>query len=306
MRLIYLFAALFIIYGTVDAQTDNVSRKKPAQSAPKNNTTKKSSPRPSATRPASNNGASRTVTPSNGKVAQQKTPQKKSFTVNGISFEMVRVEAGTFTMGATSEMTDPWDREKPAHQVTLTRNYYIGKTEVTQALWKAVMGDNPASSKGDNLPIESANWDSYMQFISKLNSLTGLNFRLPTEAEWEFAARGGNNSKHYQYSGSNNLEEVAWCFSNSNSTTHNVASKKPNELGIYDMSGNVWEYCNDWYGDYSYESTTNPTGPSNGSDRTFRGGCCYRASFRCRSSFRNYGNPESRYTNVGIRLALSE
>ena len=165
------------------------------------------------------------------------------FMVNGVSFEMVRVEGGTFHMGATSEQKDEaWDREKPVHSVTLS-SYYIGKTEVTQALWQAVMGSNPSNFKGSNLPVECVCWNDCQEFIQKLNSLTGRNFRLPTEAEWEFACRGGNNSRGYKYSGSNNLGSVAWYDDNSGGQTHPVATKAPNELGIYDMSGNVWEWC---------------------------------------------------------------
>ena len=129
---------------------------------------------------------------------------------DGISIDMVRVEAGTFTMGATPEMKKPYEDEKPAHQVTLTNDYYIGKYEVTQALWQAVMGNNPYKFKGDNLPVEKVSWDDCQEFISKLNSITGKTFRLPTEAEWEYAARGGNKSRGYQYSGSSNLSDVAW------------------------------------------------------------------------------------------------
>ena len=170
---------------------------------------------------------------------------------DGISIDMVRVEAGTFTMGATAEMKDPWDDEKPTHRVTLINDYYIGKYEVTQALWKAVMGNNPSEFKGDNLPVEQVSWKDCQKFLSKLNRITGKMFRLPTEAEWEYAARGGNKSRGYQYSGSNNLLDVAWYDDNSGRKTHAVGTKQPNELGIYDMSGNVCEWCQDWYGKYN-------------------------------------------------------
>ena len=137
-----------------------------------------------------------TVQSGNNALSQQ--IPSKTYTANGVSFDMMMVKAGTFTMGATSEMKAPDSDEKPTHQVTLTNDYYIGKTEVTQALWKTVMGNNPSRFKGDNLPVENVSWDDCQKFISKLNSLTGQNFRLPTEAEWEFAARGGNNSNRYQ------------------------------------------------------------------------------------------------------------
>ena len=224
----------------------------------------------------------------------------------GISIDMVRVEAGTFTMGATPEMKDPWDDEKPTHQVTLTNDYYIGKYEVTQALWKAVMGNNPSNFKGDNLPVEMVSWDDCQEFISKLNSITGKTFRLPTEAEWEYAARGGKKSRGYQYSGSSNLSDVAWYTSNSGSKTHAVGSKQANELGIYDMSGNVLEWCQDWYGKYSSSSQANPTGANSGSDRVFRGGCWNYSAWSCRSSYRIIYSPDYRNYNLGLRLLLSE
>ena len=228
----------------------------------------------------------------------------KTFTLGGVSFDMVKVQAGSFTMGATSEMEDPFNYEKPIHQVTLTNDYYIGKTEVTQALWKAVMGNNPSYFRGDNFPVEYVSWDDCQKFISKLNSLTGQNFRLPTEAEWEFAARGGNNSNHYQYSGSNELGDVAWYYGNSGDKTHVVASKQPNELGLYDMSGNVWEWCSDWHGNYSSSSQTNPTGPNSGSYRATRGGSWYNYARICRSSDRGASAPDFSGFDLGLRLVL--
>ena len=225
---------------------------------------------------------------------------------NGISIEMVRVEAGTFTMGATREMKDPYDDEKPTHKVTLTNDYYIGKYEVTQALWQAVMGNNPSNFNGDNLPVEKVSWDDCQEFISKLNKMTGKKFRLPTEAEWEYAARGGKKSRGYQYSGSNNLSDVAWYTSNSGYKTHTVGSKQANELGIYDMTGNVLEWCQDWYGKYSSFSQTNPTGATSGSNRVFRGGGWHGSAWNCRSSCRSSYSPGYRYINLGLRLILSE
>ena len=225
---------------------------------------------------------------------------------DGISIDMVRVEAGTFTMGATSEMKDPWDDEKPAHQVTLTNDYYIGKYEVTQALWQAVMGNNPSNFKGDNLPVENVSWKDCQKFLSKLNNTTGKSFRLPTEAEWEYAARGGKKSRGYQYSGSNNISDVAWYEDNSGSKTHTVGSKQANELGIYDMSGNVWEWCHDWKGSYSSSSQVNPTGANSGSDRVLRGGSWYNTARLCRSSCRFSSAPDDRNGRLGLRLILSE
>ena len=225
---------------------------------------------------------------------------------NGISIDMVKVEAGTFMMGATSEMKDSYGWEKPVHQVTLTNDYYMGKYEVTQALWEAVMGSNPSYFKGDNLPVEKMSWNDCQEFISKLNSMTGRKFRLPTEAEWEYAARGGKKSRSYQYSGSSNISDVAWYDGNSGSKTHPVGTKQANELGIYDMSGNVYEWCQDWYGSFSSSSQTNPTGSDSGSNRVFRGGGWNCNAGCCRSSFRCYITPDIRDYYLGLRLALSE
>ncbi len=231
--------------------------------------------------------------------------QKKYFEVGNVQFAMIPVNGGTFTMGATSEMTEPWDDEKPTHQVILS-SYYIGETEVTQALWKAVMGNNPSHFNGDNLPVESVSWNDCQTFIRKLNDLTGRHFRLPTEAEWEFAARGGNQSRHTQYSGSSRIDDVAWYDGNSGDRTHPVKTKQPNELGIYDMSGNVWEWCQDWFGNYSSSAQTNPTGASSGSNRVDRGGCWGSNPRGCRSSRRYDDAPDVEYSDQGLRLVLSE
>jgi formylglycine-generating enzyme required for sulfatase activity len=228
---------------------------------------------------------------------------QQTFTVQGVSFTMIPVKGGTFSMGATAEQSNPTDYEKPVHQVTLS-NYYIGETEVTQALWSAVMGENPSNFKGDNRPVEQVSWNDCQTFISKLNALTGKNFRLPTEAEWEYAARGGSKSQGYQYSGSNNLSAVAWHADNSGNQTHDVKSKSPNELGIYDMSGNVWEWCQDWFGSYSSNSVTNPTGAASGSYRVFRGGSWGDDAWFCRSTFRYFYTPGWQYSGLGLRLAL--
>ena len=225
---------------------------------------------------------------------------------NGITIDMIKVEAGTFMMGATSEMQNPWDDEKPVREVILTNDYYIGKYEVTQSLWQAVMGTNPSYFKGDNLPVEQVSWDNCLEFISKLNSLTGRKFRLPTEAEWEYAARGGRKSRGYQYSGSFNISDVAWYNGNSGNKIHPVGMKQANELGVYDMSGNVCEWCQDWYGSYVSSSQTNPLGANSGSFRVCRGGSWYFDTGNCRSSFRSRGNPDTRSRYLGFRLVLSE
>lgn len=225
---------------------------------------------------------------------------------DGVSIDMVKVEAGTFMMGATSEMKDPDIDEKPVHQVTLTNDYYMGKYEVTQALWEAVMGSNPSKYKGDNLPVEMVSWNDCQEFISKLNSMTGRKFRLPTEAEWEYAARGGKKSRSYQYSGSSNISDVAWYDENCGSTTRAVGTKRPNELGIYDMSGNVWEWCHDWYSSYSSLSQMNPIGAISGACRVRRGGSWDNSVWYSRSSSRSYDTSDYSRINLGLRLALTE
>lgn len=238
---------------------------------------------------------------------------EQTFTVNGLSFKMKKVDGGTFTMGATSEQSNgytPNDNESPTHLVTLS-DYWIGETEVTQALWYAVMDANPTSRQswsteyglGDNYPAYYISWDDCQTFITKLNQLTGKTFRLPTEAEWEYAARGGNKSQGYIFPGSNTIGNVVWYNSNSSSSTHPVATKAPNELGIYDMSGNVYEWCQDWYGSYSSGSQTNPAGPSSGSYRVERGGGYSSLATNCRVAFRDYVTPSSTFSDLGLRLA---
>jgi formylglycine-generating enzyme required for sulfatase activity len=188
--------------------------------------------------------------------------------------------------------------------VTLS-SYGIGQTEVTQALWQAVMGNNPSGFTGDlQRPVECVSWYDCQTFISKLNELTGKTFRLPTEAEWEYAARGGKRSQGYKYAGSNDINEVAWCHNNSSSTTHTVATKTPNELGLYDMSGNVWEWIQDWYGRYSNAAQTNPTGPASGSGRVYRGGGWENIVNDCRVSARYGMELNYHWYSIGLRLAL--
>ena len=238
-------------------------------------------------------------------VTQLDSPsQSITITANGVSFKMIRVDGGTFTMGATSEQgSDVYSDEKPTHRVTLS-TYYLGETEVTQALWEAVMGSNPSYNKGSNLPVEQVSWEDCKEFVLKLNESTGKSFRLPTEAEWEYAARGGNKSKGYKYAGSNTIGDVAWYDDNSEGKTHAVKTKQANELGLYDMSGNVYEWCEDWYGSYSSNAQTNPKGPSSGSYRVNRGGSWYGDAGYCRVSLRYDNSPLNRYRNVGLRLAL--
>ena len=231
------------------------------------------------------------------------------YTISGKSFKMVAVKGGTFTMGATEEQgNDAKDNEKPAHQVTLS-SYWIGETEVTQELWLAVMGNNPSShNNGGSYPVEQVSWNDCQLFITKLNAITGKNFRLPTEAEWEFAARGGVKSLFYKYSGSNDYDEVAWCFPNVSSSYNyrcprQVKNKKANELGLYDMSGNVSEWCQDWYGPYDSLWQLNPNGPSEGTSRVFRGGDYWSNPERCRVSNRNALSP-AESSGIGLRLCM--
>ena len=232
-------------------------------------------------------------------------PETETFTVNGVTFTMVKVEGGTFTMGATPEQGDEANEdEKPSHQVTLSNSYWIGQTEVTQELWQAVMNDNPSDFPGDaQRPVEMVSWYECQEFITKLNEITGKQFRFPTEAEWEFAARGGNRSQGYKYAGSNTLGDVAWYYESSTSelTTHAVATKAPNELGLYDMSGNVKEWCLDGYGPYSSDAQTDPSYPSYEVNHVYRGGGWASPATECRVTFR-YSN---RYWSnfIGLRLA---
>lgn len=291
-------------------------------------------------------------------VLAQQPQNSLTVTVKGVSFKMIRVQGGTFTMGCTSEQGGECSsNEKPAHKVTLS-TYYIGETEVTQELWKAVMGSNPSefapketnsarcsydafvadinklnakkpgsmrvptrqewdaamvtTSGSLKCPVENVSWNDCQTFIRKLNELTGKKFRLPTEAEWEFAARGGTKSAGYKYSGSNDINAVAWYTVNAYDKgksspdygTHVVKTKKPNELGIYDMSGNVYEWCSDWDRYYNSSAQTNPAGPSSGSYRVLRGGHWGDDARYCRSSRRDSSGPDYRSNSLGLRLVV--
>lgn len=254
-------------------------------------------------------------------------PTIDTFVVNGVKFNMVKVEGGTFHMGQTLEQSDDddFDWGKPVHKVTLS-DYYIGETEVTQELWEAVMGYNPVwvaktgslstkfayhicdiGFKGrvdDKCPVTYVSWYDCQEFIRRLNRITGMNFRLPTEAEWEYAARGGKYSRGYKYSGSDNPDEVAWYDDNSGKTTHHVATKEANEIGLYDMSGNVYEWCNDRYGDYQSDWQTNPSGAFEGDYRVVRGGCYYFYEGTVRVAWRRFNTPDFGDYDGGLRLAL--
>ncbi|MDR1416775.1 MAG: formylglycine-generating enzyme family protein [Prevotellaceae bacterium] len=218
---------------------------------------------------------------------------------------MVFVQGGTFWMGCSSEQDDDCsNNEKPVHRVNLN-DFYISKHEVTQAQWKALMGTNPSNFEGDNLPIENVSWDDAQIFIKCLNDATGKKFRLPTEAEWEYSARGGSKSEQYKYSGSNFAEQVAWSYGNSDSSTHPVGTKEANELGICDMSGNLWEWCYDWYTAYSSLAQNNPTGALSGHSRVVRGGGWGNGARSCRVATRSGISPGSNFVNVGFRVACS-
>ncbi len=209
---------------------------------------------------------------------------------------MVFVEGGTFQMGSNSD----YDDEKPVHTVTVS-SFYMDKTEVTQAEYRKVMGKNPSKFSGcDDCPVENVSWHDANEYAKKVGK------RLPTEAEWEYAARGGNKSKGYRYSGSNDLDAVGWYDNNSSGKTHPVAQKQPNELGLYDMSGNVWEWCSDRYGDYSSSSQTDPQGSNSGEYRVLRGGSWLNHVSSCRVADRFRFNPDGRSISLGFRLVLSQ
>lgn len=245
-------------------------------------------------------------------------PEPITITISGssVTFDIVLVEGGTFTMGGREDdpRARPW--EFPAHQVTVS-DYYIGVTEVTQELWRAVMGTSSSSSpfwfvstngytNNYKRPAENVTFAQCQSFITKLNQKTGKTFRMLTEAEWEYAARGGKLSRGYMFPGSNDVDEVAWHQGNSGDVTHPVAEKLPNELGLYDMGGNVEEWCSDWYGLYTEAAQTNPTGPTSGSTRIVRGASWNQAWYSCRPSARHdSGIPTYAHARRGLRIAMT-
>ena len=229
-------------------------------------------------------------------------PSKQQI-INKLISNMVYVPYGTFTMGATGEQGyDANNDEKPLHYVTLS-NYFIGRFEVTQEEWEAVMGSNPSEFKGPKHPVENVSWEDCQEFIRRLNNITGKHFRLPTESEWEYAARGGRSGGH-KYANSNEINSVGWYIGNSKKTTHAVGQKRPNDLGLYDMSGNVWEWCGDWYGNYYSSEQRDPKGPNSSSDRVIRGGSWCSDASDCRISKRCSFLPTSQDIDLGFRLAL--
>ena len=248
---------------------------------------------------AQNTNAS-TSSPKAKKYADDKVRNNENTMLPAINFDMVQVQGGTFQMGSK----DASDDAAPVHAVKVN-SFSISKYEVTQAQWKAIMHTNPSYfNHCDNCPVEKVSWNDIQEFIKKLNEATGEHYRLPTEAEWEYAARGGNKSANYIYSGSNDINSVAWNALNSNNKTHQVGQKKPNELGLYDMSGNVWEWCADWFDAnyYKNSSANNPTGPNNGKAKVLRGGSWAVSSGYCHAAYRGLLTPDFKSNLFGFRL----
>lgn len=215
--------------------------------------------------------------------------------------DMVYVEGGIFIMGSIDSEAD--SDEQPLHQVVLN-DFYISKYEITQAEWKSVMKNSPSYFKGDNLPVECVSYSNVQLFISKLNAKTGKIYRLPTEAEWEYAARGGNKNKGYKYSGSDDIDKIGWFCDNSKEQTHPVGGKVSNELGIYDMSGNVHEWCSDWYDSiyYAKSPVVNPQGSKLDNVCVFRGGSWCSTKKYCRIANRNHNSSEIKNYSLGFRI----
>jgi len=235
---------------------------------------------------------------------EEERAKEMTFNVGDVQFKMIHVEGGHFQMGAFDSDSEALSNEKPQHWVTLN-DYYICDSLVTQELWQAVMGNNYSHLEEKNLPVRDVSWDNCQEFIMKLNSILGMHFSLPTEAQWEYAARGGNKSQGFLYSGGNRNGGVAWYINNSGNKPHPVKGKHPNELGLYDMSGNIWEWCEDWYGNYIEHNQNNPKGPSHGSYRVLRGGCWYSESKYCRVTYRDKGNPTDCDISIGFRFTLT-
>jgi formylglycine-generating enzyme required for sulfatase activity len=222
-------------------------------------------------------------------------PQGQRWT-NSIGMDFVEIPPGNFTMGSSSSETTP--HERPAHPVTISKPFLMAATEVTQAQWKAVFGSNPANFEGDELPIEQVSWSDAQEFIREMNAKEdGAHYRLPTEAEWEYACRAGAMGYHY-----GDLDSIAWFDPNSGGATHPVGQKQPNAWGLYDMLGNVYEWCEDWKGAYPEGSVTDPGGPSTGSFRVIRGGSWMVHANRTKAHFRDFFPPEQHRTDIGFRV----
>ena len=228
--------------------------------------------------------------------------------VGEVCFYMQPINGGWYNKGASPKRynLDEWDeKEHPVHRVGIS-SFYMNRYEVTNELWNAIMDTNPSVFKDAKLPVQNVSWSAVQEFIKKLNLETGRHFRLPTDAEWEFAAKGGIYSKEYRYAGSNDLDEIAWCKMNSGDTPHEVGTKKPNELGLYDMSGNVVEWCSDWYGELEDQTVADPQGPSSGLYRVGHGGAWKADINFCRPNVRLYDQPTAYYDYLGFRLALNK
>lgn len=246
----------------------------------------------------------------NGLKSENRTPEVPTSNlpapIKELIDNMVEVEGGTFVMGGTQEQgEEAFSDEKPPHKVTLS-TFYIGRYPVTQEQWKAVMGSNPSYFQGERHPVEQVSWLDCQNFVQKLSELTGMLFRLPTEAEWEYAARGGKKGKGYKYSGGDLLSQIAWYNENSGGTSHEVGQKAPNELGLYDMSGNIWEWVQDWKGDFTKDDQINPTGPDEGDERICRGGGWNREHDRCRVSYRGDDEADLCYRSLGLRVVMEK
>ena len=227
-------------------------------------------------------------------------------TIKGISFSLIKVKGGEFQMGGTAEQKKAKTDEFPLHNVVLS-DYYIGETEVTNELWSAIMQSNPTIDFSDPLqPVNNVSWYDCQRFMNRLSSLTGIRFTFPTEAQWEFAARGGNKSKHLVYAGSDKAKDVGWYKSNSKGVLKTVKSLEPNELGIYDMSGNVYEWCSDWYGLYKKGTIHDPKGPEAGTTKVNRSGGAGEIEHLTRVSCRSNDNPNRKHPAIGFRLAAIE
>ncbi|MDR1242621.1 MAG: formylglycine-generating enzyme family protein [Deltaproteobacteria bacterium] len=227
---------------------------------------------------------------------------------NSIGMEFILIPSGSFTMGTDKDFEDASDDERPQHRVSISKPFYLGKYEVTQAQWTAVMGNNPSKFKGRRNPVEQVSWDDAQDFIQRLNQQEGhARYRLPTEAEWEYAARAGTTGVYPSGDDAYSFGRYAWHRDNSRWTTHPVGQKQPNAWGLHDMHGNVWEWVQDWYGEryYSDSPGVDPTGPSSGSDRVERGGSWLNAAEHCRSANRINRAPVNRSLIIGFRLALS-
>lgn len=242
----------------------------------------------------------------NQQTAQSQQGEKISVQIPGTSqsITLVLVKPGSFEMGATKEQNSKEKDERPAHWVRITKPFYMGETPVTQAVWEAVMGYNPSLFTDPEKPVENITWRDAQVFINRLNSLTGKNFSLPTEAQWEYAARGGQITNRFRYSGSNFPSDIAWYESNSNGTSHKVKSLRPNELGLYDMSGNVWEMCQDYKQNYSKEDVTDPVVNGGGENRVRRGGAWSSSEDQLRNAYRRRLVVDDPTPDTGLRLVM--